>query len=157
LLPLALILGDGDKAAGFHNTMMLFAIMGTVFFLISFFTTKERVLPIAEASNGVLQDLGDCFKNKPWLVMLAVTILAFITLALRGGITVYYFKNYLNAQDLALFLDSVGFNGFIAGLNAMLTGVGLTEFQWPKDPALAFQRALPTNLASVTYTVFSYS
>ncbi len=44
LLPLVLILGDGDKAAGFENTMTLFACVGIVFFLITFITTKERVL-----------------------------------------------------------------------------------------------------------------
>ena len=35
--------------------------------------------------------------------MLIVTVLAFITLALRGGITIYYFQNYLSAADLAAF------------------------------------------------------
>ena len=40
LLPLVLILGGGDKVQGFHNTMALFAVVGTVFFLITFFTTQ---------------------------------------------------------------------------------------------------------------------
>jgi len=30
---------------------------------------------------------------------------------------------------------TIGFNGFIDGLNAGLTGLGMTEFQWPEDPA----------------------
>jgi Na+/melibiose symporter-like transporter len=46
---------------------------------------------------------------------------------------IYYFKYYLNEAALASFLDSVGFNSFIAGLNSTLTNIGLTEFQWPKD------------------------
>ena len=41
LLPLVLILGGGDKVQGFHNTMALFAVVGTVFFLITFFTTRS--------------------------------------------------------------------------------------------------------------------
>lgn len=137
LLPLALMLGDGDKATGFHNTMILFASMGTIFFLIAFATTKERVLPIAESSNGVLVDLGDCAKNLPWIIMLIVTVLAFVSLALRGGITIYYFQNYLNAADLAAFLENVGFNTFIAGLNAVFMGMGFSEFQWPKNPVIS--------------------
>jgi GPH family glycoside/pentoside/hexuronide:cation symporter len=32
LLPLVLILGHGDKAVGFHNTMFFFSIMGVAFF-----------------------------------------------------------------------------------------------------------------------------
>lgn len=133
LLPLVLILGDGDKVRGFHNTMMIFAIVGTVFFLITFFTTKERIVPAPEQKSSVAQDLGDLAKNRPWVVMLLLTILVFVTLALKGGMYVYYFKYYLSEPHLAQFLDDAGFNGFIAGLNSVLTGVGLTEFQWPKD------------------------
>ncbi len=52
LLPLMLILGGGDKAAGFSNTMAIFAGVGTLFFLITFFTTKERVVPeVAQRST----------------------------------------------------------------------------------------------------------
>jgi len=133
LLPLMLILGHGDKATGFKNTMMLFSIVGVICFLITFWTTKERVKPIEEKKNGVLQDLADCGKNFPWIIMLVVTVLVFITLALKGGMYIYYFKYYLNETALASFLDSVGFNSFIAGLNNVLTSIGLTEFQWPKD------------------------
>jgi len=133
LLPLVLILGDGDKVRGFHNTMMLFAIVGTVFFLITFFTTKERIVPAPEQKSTVKQDLADLARNRPWVVMLMLTILVFATLALKGGMYVYYFKYYLSEPHLAGFLDDVGFNGFIAGLNSVLTGIGLTEFQWPKD------------------------
>lgn len=139
LLPLVLILGNGDKVQGFHNTMGLFAVVGTVFFLITFFTTKERIVPAPEQKSSVLQDLGDLSRNRPWLVMLALTILVFVTLALKGGMYVYYFKYYLDADALAGFLDEAGFNGFIAGLNSLLTGVGLTKFQWPQDaPTSAF-------------------
>jgi len=133
LLPLMLILGHGDKAAGFKNTMMLFSIVGVACFLITFFTTRERVVPIEEKKNGILQDLTDCGKNFPWIIMLVVTVLVFITLALKGGLYIYYFKYYLNEPALAAFLQNVGFNSFISGLNHTLTSIGLTEFQWPKD------------------------
>lgn len=133
LLPLVLILGGGDKARGFHNTMALFAVVGTLFFLITFFTTSERIVPQAEQRSSVRQDLADLARNRPWLVMLALTILVFVNLALKGGMYVYYFKYYLDAAQLAQFLETIGFNAFIAGLNHALTGMGLTEFQWPQD------------------------
>jgi len=139
LLPLVLILGDGDKAVGFHNTMLLFSIVGTVFFLIAFATTKERILPVVAGRNSIAQDVSDLFKNLPWIVMLVVTILVFVTLALKGGMYIFYFENYLNEAKLAEFLQNIGFNGFIAGLNSLLTSVGLSEFQWSKDaPTSAF-------------------
>ncbi len=135
LLPLVLILGDGDKAAGFENTMTLFACVGIVFFLITFITTKERVLTCNSEKSTIAQDVGDLLKNKPWVIMLVLTVLVFITLALKGGMYIFYFENYLDAQQVAVFLEDIGFNSFIAGLNALLTGMGLTEFLWPKDAA----------------------
>jgi Na+/melibiose symporter-like transporter len=133
LLPLVLIMGDGDKARGFSNAMALFATLGTVCFLISFFTTKERVVPEVAQRSTIRQDLADLAGNRPWQLMLVLTILVFITLALKGGSYVYYFKYYLDGSELAAFLDRIGFNNLIAGLNSTLTGMGLTEFQWPKD------------------------
>src|SRR5262249_36535578 len=92
-----------------------------------------RVIPEVAQRSTVRQDLADLAANRPWQLMLVLTILVFITLALKGGMYVYYFKYYLDGADLAAFLEDIGFNNFIAGLNAMLTGMGLTEFQWPKD------------------------
>jgi Na+/melibiose symporter-like transporter len=133
LLPLVLILGGGDKAVGFSNTMAIFAVIGTVFFLITFFTTRERVVPAPAQKSTIRQDLADLTANRPWQIMLVLTILVFITLALKGGMYVYYFKYYMDGGELAAFLENIGFNRLIAGLNATLNGMGLTEFQWPKD------------------------
>jgi glycoside/pentoside/hexuronide:cation symporter, GPH family len=85
------------------------------------------------------QDLADLAANRPWQIMLALTVLVFVTLALKGGMYVYYFKYYLDGDDLARFLENIGFNRFIGGLNTLLASVGLTGFQWPKDaPTSAF-------------------
>lgn len=135
LLPLVLILGGGDKAQGFRITMALFAVIGTVFFLITFFTTRERVVPSSEQTSSVRQDLADLVRNRPWLVMLLLTILVFINLALKGGMYVYYFKYYMDDAQLAAFLGRIGFESVIHGLNLALTGMGLSRFQWPSDAA----------------------
>lgn len=135
LLPLALSLGHGDKAVGFEKVMLFFAITGIVCFLITFLTTKERILPVQEEKSSVKTDLSDLSKNIPWIIMLLLTILVFITLALKGGMYIYYFKYYLRETSQANFLENIGFNHFIAGLNNSLTGIGLGEFEWPKDAA----------------------
>ena len=118
---------------GFQNTMLLFAVVGTIFLLITFLTTRERVLPPPEQKSSIRQDVADLAANRPWAVVLLVTILVFITLALKGGTYVYYFQYYLDEAAMAAFLDGIGFNRFIAGLNAALTGIGLAGFQWPED------------------------
>lgn len=135
LLPLVLILGEGDKAVGFEKTMLLFACTGMVFFLITFLTTKERVLSLQLQKSSVRQDLTDLVKNKPWAIMLLLTVLVFITLALKGGMYIFYFGHYLSDSHIAQFLQDIGFNNAIAGLNALLTQAGFTEFQWPEDAA----------------------
>ncbi len=133
LLPLVLILGEGDKTKGFENIMTIFAVTGILFFLITFLTTRERILPKPEQKSSVKEDLSDLFRNKPWIAMLVLTVFIFITLALKGGMYVYYFENFLDEASLAAFLENIGFNGFIAALNSTLTNIGLVGFQWPQD------------------------
>lgn len=135
LLPLVLIAGDGDKAVGFEKVMTFLAIAGVIMFLITFFTTKERVVPKPEQKSTVLEDVKDLFSNRPWVMMLIITVLVFITLALKGGMYIFYFENYLDATQIAAFLQNIGFNTFINGLNSLLTSFGLTKFQWPEDAA----------------------
>lgn len=133
LLPLALIMGHDNKAVGFKNTIIIFAIVGVICFLITFFTTRERIIPKKEQESTVKQDFIDLSKNRPWIIMLLVTILVFITLSLKGGMYVFYFKYYLDPIALATFLNDIGFNNFISYVNHALKGIGFTEFQWPKD------------------------
>lgn len=135
LLPLVLILGDGDRVEGFQKVMAIFAVVGTVFFLLTFLLTRERVLPPPEQASSVREDLGDLLRNQPWMIMLLLTVLVFITLALKGGSYVYYFQYYLDTTAQARFLEAIGFNAVISGLNSLLIGVGLVGFQWPEDAA----------------------
>jgi len=135
LMPLVLILGDGDRVRGFEQVMTAFAIIGTLFFLITFATTRERIVPTREQSGGVLQDLSDLLHNRPWQVMLALTVLVFINLALKGGSYIYYFQYYMSEAALAAFLQGSGFNGLISGLNAGLARAGFAAFTWPTDAA----------------------
>ncbi len=137
VLPIVLILGDGEKAVGFERTMTILACAGVVMFIITFLTTRERVIPRPEQESSVKDDLKDLMRNRPRVIMLVVTTLVFVALALKGGSYVYYFSEYMDQPSLVAFLQNIGFNGFIDGLNSTLTGVGLTEFRWPEDPAIS--------------------
>ena len=136
LLPLVLALGDGDQAVGFRKTMMGFAIIGTIFFIITFLTTKERV-PTPKQKSSVKEDLVDLFRNKPWLLMLVVIVMVFINLALKGGSYIYYFQYYVDRAALTQFLDGIGFHGDPVstgfgifnggGIIMMIVGIGFTR------------------------------
>ena len=122
--------GNGDKAIGIEKVMTVLAIVGTIMLIITFLTTKERVVPKPEQKSSIREDLGDLVKNKPWLIMLVLTTLIFVTLALKGGAYVYYFENYVDKEQLALviqpildFLLSIGMNHF--GDDPISAGFGL--------------------------------
>jgi GPH family glycoside/pentoside/hexuronide:cation symporter len=133
LLPLALSLGHGDKAVGFEKVMFFFATVGVACFIITFLTTRERIIPPVAEKNSIGQDLSDLRKNRPWVIMLLLTILVFITLSLKGGMYIYYFKYYLDPHAEALFLENIGFGNFIKGLNQLVKGLGFGTFEWPQD------------------------
>lgn len=126
MLPIIEAAGGGDKAIGIEKVMTWLAVIGTVMLLITFLTTKERVVPTAEQKSSLMEDLGDLFKNKPWIIMLSLTTLVFITLAMKGGSYVYYFKNYVDKESLTSFITPI--------LNA-LSGIGVDFFG--EDPVSA--------------------
>jgi len=70
--PIVLWAGDGDKAVGFEKVMMVLAVVGVICLLITFLTTKERVIPKPEQESSVKDDLKDLFGNIPWVVMLVL-------------------------------------------------------------------------------------
>ncbi|KQT16697.1 transporter [Chryseobacterium sp. Leaf404] len=130
MLPIILSAGHGDKAAGIEVVMTWLAIIGTVMLLITFLTTKERVIPKPEQESTLGADLKDLKKNKPWIIMLTVTALIFITLAMKGGSYVYYFNNYVDETSLQQFIspitnffNSIGMNFF--GEDPRSAGFGL--------------------------------
>lgn len=126
MLPIIVSAGGGDKAVGIEKVMTWLAIIGTLMLIIAFLTTKERIVPKPEQRSSLKEDLGDLFKNVPWVLMLLLTTLVFITLAMKGGSYVYYFKNYVDKQSLTTFITPV--------LN-FLSGIGINFFG--EDPVSA--------------------
>jgi len=118
--------GNGDKALGIEKVMTVLAIIGTIMLLITFLSTKERIVPKPEQKSTVKEDLSDLIKNRPWLIMLTLTTLVFVTLAMKGGSYVYYFENYVNKEQLAYFISPI--------LN-LLSDIGLNHFG--NDPVAA--------------------
>ena len=130
MLPIIIYVGGGDKSAGIEKLMSWLAVIGSVLLLITFFTTRERIVPKPEQKSTLAQDLGDVARNKPWIIMLSVTLFVFITLAMKGGAYVYYFENFVDKEALTNFINPVleafsnaGINFF--GSEPVSAGLGL--------------------------------
>jgi glycoside/pentoside/hexuronide:cation symporter, GPH family len=118
-LPLVEFFGKGDRKIGFEWTIGVFSVFAIIFFFITFFTTKERVLPDPKQKTSVGQDLADLLRNGPWVVMFLLTTFIFITLAMRGGDIYYLFSYYFDIGTQLAVLKSSGLLGILQSLGIL--------------------------------------
>ncbi len=131
MYPFIEYVGGGDSIEGFSKVNTFLALSGTVLMLITFLTTKERIIPKPEQKSTLKEDLGDLIENRPWVIMLVLTILVFVTLAMKGGSYLFYFQSYVDQHSLAGFLEPIG--------NA-LSSIGL-QFDSPASMGFAIFNA----------------
>jgi glycoside/pentoside/hexuronide:cation symporter, GPH family len=96
--PLVEYLGAGNESRGFQLTMAIFAVVSVALILITFASTKERVSPPPQQKTNAREELGELFKNWPWVVLLLTSIFSNAFSALRSGSTIFYFK-YVQGFD----------------------------------------------------------
>jgi glycoside/pentoside/hexuronide:cation symporter, GPH family len=101
--PLVKYLGAESEIRGFQLTMAIFAVISVVLILITFASTKERVTPPPQQKTNVREELGELFKNWPWVMLLIASIFSNAFSALRSGSTIFYFK-YVQGYDSNPFL-----------------------------------------------------
>ena len=99
---------NGDKGHGWLCTISLFAAIGFIFFIITFFSARERITPPACQKTDTRKDIRDVFHSIPWRAMFILTLFLFTTLAMWGSAMNYYFENYVDANALYTFLDKLG-------------------------------------------------
>jgi Na+/melibiose symporter-like transporter len=107
-LPMVAHFGQGDNAKGYQWTIGIFSVLAVVLFLITFATTRERIQPPPHQKASVGQHFSDLTKNGPWLAMFVLTLVLFVTLAMRGSVVPYYFNYYVDKASLAALLGSFG-------------------------------------------------
>jgi GPH family glycoside/pentoside/hexuronide:cation symporter len=115
-LPMVARFGHGNDALGYKVTIGIFSALAVVFFVITFATTRERVQPDPKQKSSIGQDFRDLLSNGPWKAMFALTVILFVTLALRGQVMVYFFKYYVKREDLFGWFSGIGTIATIIGL-----------------------------------------
>ena len=120
-LPLVAKFAAGhDRAHGWQMTMTIWAVLCLFLFLITFFTTKERIQPMNREKATPKQDFSDLLKNNPWKVMFLMTVFHFCILSFRGGALYNYYHHY---ADKAAMFDCVQKLGLVVPAGAAASGL----------------------------------
>ena len=97
-----------NEAKGFQGTMTVFAIAAVIMFLITFYTTKERVSPPKEQRTNLINDIKDLFSNVPWVILFFIGIFTLSYVSIRNGAIMYYFKYYVQDEVIVSAFMVVG-------------------------------------------------
>lgn len=93
-------LGNGNEAKGWQYTMLIYGIVASVLFLLTFLTTKERIQPIQTQQQSALSDVKDLLHNRPWLFLFALALVIMMTISIRAASGTYYLKYFVEREDL---------------------------------------------------------
>jgi Na+/melibiose symporter-like transporter len=108
-LPLVARFSEGsNRQHGWQMTMTLWAVVCLLLFLITFFTTKERIQPVVQTKSSVKQDFTDLLKNAPWIALVAYTVFNFAMLAFRGGAHYNYYHHFADKSAMFDFVEKLG-------------------------------------------------
>ena len=108
-LPLVAKFAQGhDRQYGWQITMTIWAVSCLVLFMVTFFTTKERIKPVAQVKSSPKQDFSDLLKNGPWIALVCYTLFHFALLALRGGAHYNYYHHYADKAAMFDFVEMLG-------------------------------------------------
>ena len=97
-----------DRQYGWQITMTIWAVLCLVLFLVTFFTTRERIQPVAEVKSSPKQDFSDLLKNIPWRIMAVMTLVHFAILSFRGGALYNYYHHYADKAAMFDFVEKLG-------------------------------------------------
>lgn len=125
--PLVDWLGGGNEVVGFRLTIILFAALSIILFLITFAATKERITPKTPQKSKIKDDLAVLVKNISWVVLAISGVLIVIGLIGRLSSVAFFTKYNMGVDDAKIlwWMDSasviitIGFIGQLFG--ALLT------------------------------------
>lgn len=94
---LAEALGKNDMERGYQLAMGLMALMGTVLFLFSFFTTKERIEHVVD-KKSLIEQFKLLIKNKQWTILWGSCLSGTTGYVIRSSVAIFYAKYYLGGD-----------------------------------------------------------
>jgi GPH family glycoside/pentoside/hexuronide:cation symporter len=80
--------------------MVLYGLLATGIFVVTFLTTRERIAPPPAQKTHPVEDIKDLLKNRPWVILFALAMIIMMTFTMRAGSAYYYFTYYVERPDL---------------------------------------------------------
>ena len=118
--------GGENEQLGWQLAMATLAGLAIVLFLITFFTTKERVHPPKNQTHDFKKDLKNLVANKPWVLIAIATFFQLTFITIRNGAIMYYFKYYIENQSLNLLGLQIPLPYEVFSSSFMMIGTGAT-------------------------------
>jgi glycoside/pentoside/hexuronide:cation symporter, GPH family len=104
---LVLRLGGGNEQQGWQLTMAVYGVLAVALLFGTFYLTRERVPAQKSLQGKIGEDLKDLFVNKPWVLIALATVLQLTYIVMRGSATPYYFRYFVQDQQLDLFGNTI--------------------------------------------------
>jgi GPH family glycoside/pentoside/hexuronide:cation symporter len=92
--------GQGSDMRGWQLTMVLYGVLAMILLALCFASTRERVVPPPQQDSDLKRDLRELFGSRAWLVLVGVLLLILAAFVVKGSASAYYFKYFVNRQDL---------------------------------------------------------
>ncbi|MBK9991796.1 MAG: MFS transporter [Verrucomicrobia bacterium] len=152
-LPLVAKFAHGhDRQFGWQMTMTLWAACCFVLFMVTFFTTKERIKPVNETKSTPKQDFLNLIKNGPWYALVGYTVFNFAMLTYRGGAHFAFYQHYADKPAMFDFLTKLGLTTPDLATPA---GPLAAALDWIGYIAHGTRDILPTNVADVFNSIIN--
>jgi GPH family glycoside/pentoside/hexuronide:cation symporter len=90
-----------NQKKGYSYSIYLMSVFLSLFVIVTFLSTKERIQPPKSQKSNLKRDFVDLIKNKPWIILLIIGLLFNIYNSVKQGIVVIYFTHYIKDQLLA--------------------------------------------------------
>ena len=103
-LPMVNHFGHDNPQHGWVCTIAIFACIALVFFVITFFVSRERIQPPPRQEVSIKEDIKCTISDIPWSAMFLLTFALFITLAMWSSAMSFYFQYNVDQKSLYDFL-----------------------------------------------------
>lgn len=118
-----------NSAVGWTLGVAVIGAVCAILFFLCFSLTRERVEAANKEENenvSVKEDLNRLFHNAPWWILVATGLAALLFNAVRDGVAIYYFRDFVGSSFTAPFFGwDMATIYFLVGQAANIIGVVL--------------------------------